>query len=173
MGFSGSSRSNYIGAFYTWRLAGGSTLVPPRVIQPGKTAAIVDRPCRHSNQSVVQRWSVCDMGCCLRRREKHRAITRHDYHFARRRPSEYRNLERHRHGAVLRWIYSRAFDDSACRFGCCVAVAVPSPAENSSPRPASGGTIPPRRWTRLTTGAFGPSRRMPLSKGLSNPRGPL
>jgi hypothetical protein len=37
MGLSGSSSANYIGAFYTWRLAGGATLDLPQVIQPGTT----------------------------------------------------------------------------------------------------------------------------------------
>jgi hypothetical protein len=36
-GFSGSSATNYIGAFYTWRLATGATLDEPRLIQPGTT----------------------------------------------------------------------------------------------------------------------------------------
>jgi hypothetical protein len=34
-GFSGSSATNYIGAFYTWRLAGGATLSQPILIQSG------------------------------------------------------------------------------------------------------------------------------------------
>jgi hypothetical protein len=34
-GFSGSSASSYIGAFYTWRLAGGQMLKDPRTIQAG------------------------------------------------------------------------------------------------------------------------------------------
>jgi hypothetical protein len=34
-GFSGSSATNYIGAFYTWRLANGSALANPRVLQAG------------------------------------------------------------------------------------------------------------------------------------------
>ena len=36
-GFSGSSATNYIGAYYSWRLAGGSTLDVPRVIRDGVT----------------------------------------------------------------------------------------------------------------------------------------
>jgi len=36
-GFSGSSATNYIGAFYTWRLSDGSTLDQPRMIQSGTT----------------------------------------------------------------------------------------------------------------------------------------
>jgi len=36
-GFSGSSPTNYIGAFYAWRLSSGATLVQPRLIQPGLT----------------------------------------------------------------------------------------------------------------------------------------
>lgn len=37
LGFSGSSLTNYIGAFYTWRLAGGSTPERPLLIQAGTT----------------------------------------------------------------------------------------------------------------------------------------
>lgn len=35
VGFSGSSPTNYIGAFYTWRVSSGATLNPPRSIHPG------------------------------------------------------------------------------------------------------------------------------------------
>ena len=35
-GFSGSSVTNYIGAFYTWRLSNGTTLQTPRVLQLGR-----------------------------------------------------------------------------------------------------------------------------------------
>src|SRR6266480_3042141 len=35
MGFSGSSVSNYISAFYSWRLASGSMLAQPNPIQSG------------------------------------------------------------------------------------------------------------------------------------------
>ena len=35
--FSGSSATNYIGAYYSWRLAGGTNLPEPRLIQPGLT----------------------------------------------------------------------------------------------------------------------------------------
>ncbi len=38
MGFSGSSATNYIGAYYTWRLNNGTTLAKPRVIRPGLTS---------------------------------------------------------------------------------------------------------------------------------------
>jgi hypothetical protein len=38
LGFSGSSAANYIGAFYTWRLANGATLGKPRLIRDGTTA---------------------------------------------------------------------------------------------------------------------------------------
>ena len=38
MGFSGSSATNYIGAYYTWRLSGGATLETPRVIRDGSIA---------------------------------------------------------------------------------------------------------------------------------------
>jgi hypothetical protein len=38
MGFSGSSATNYIGAYYTWRLSSGATLEKPRVIQTGLVA---------------------------------------------------------------------------------------------------------------------------------------
>jgi hypothetical protein len=37
MGFSGSSSTNYISAFYTWRLANGLTLGAPRMLQSGNT----------------------------------------------------------------------------------------------------------------------------------------
>lgn len=37
-GFSGSSATNYIGAYYSWRLAGGARLEQPRVIQVGVTS---------------------------------------------------------------------------------------------------------------------------------------
>jgi hypothetical protein len=37
MGFSGSSATNYIGAFYTWRLAQGTALEQARLIRPGTT----------------------------------------------------------------------------------------------------------------------------------------
>ena len=37
MGFSGSSPTNYIGAFYTWRLANGLTPGGPRMLQSGTT----------------------------------------------------------------------------------------------------------------------------------------
>lgn len=37
MGFSGSSPTNYIGAFYTWRLANGLTLGAPGMLQSGTT----------------------------------------------------------------------------------------------------------------------------------------
>ncbi len=37
MGFSGSSATNYIGAFYTWRLANGFAPIEPRVIRAGTT----------------------------------------------------------------------------------------------------------------------------------------
>jgi hypothetical protein len=36
-GFSGSRATNYISAFYSWRLANGLTLDEPRLIQPGTT----------------------------------------------------------------------------------------------------------------------------------------
>jgi hypothetical protein len=36
-GFSGSSPTNYIGAYYDWRLSSGATLTQPRVIQSGRT----------------------------------------------------------------------------------------------------------------------------------------
>jgi len=39
--FSGSSATNYIGAYYSWRLAGGVTIETPRVIQAGLTNYIV------------------------------------------------------------------------------------------------------------------------------------
>ena len=35
VGFSGSSATNYVGAFYTWRLSSGATLDKPRLFQPG------------------------------------------------------------------------------------------------------------------------------------------
>jgi hypothetical protein len=38
MGFSGSSPSNYIGAFYTWRLANGAMLEQPRIVQAGSNS---------------------------------------------------------------------------------------------------------------------------------------
>ena len=38
MGFSGSSATNYIGAYYTWRLSSGATLEKPRAIQAGLVA---------------------------------------------------------------------------------------------------------------------------------------
>jgi hypothetical protein len=44
-GFSGSSSTNYIGAFYTWRLSSGATLSQPRLIQPGT-----------STFSLTQQW---------------------------------------------------------------------------------------------------------------------
>jgi hypothetical protein len=37
MGFSGSSPTNYIGAFYTWRSANGVMLEQPRTLQAGST----------------------------------------------------------------------------------------------------------------------------------------
>jgi len=37
MGFSGSSATNHIGAYYTWRLSSGSTLEVPRLIRDGVT----------------------------------------------------------------------------------------------------------------------------------------
>lgn len=37
LGFSGSGATNYIGAYYSWRLAGGASLEHPRVIQLGVT----------------------------------------------------------------------------------------------------------------------------------------
>jgi hypothetical protein len=37
MAFSGSGVTNYIGAYYTWRLAGGATLDVPRIIRAGVT----------------------------------------------------------------------------------------------------------------------------------------
>ncbi len=37
MGFSGSSATDYIGAYYTWRLCDGTTLTPPRLIRAGLT----------------------------------------------------------------------------------------------------------------------------------------
>jgi hypothetical protein len=37
MGFSGSSATDYIGSYYSWRLAGESTLDAPRLIQAGLT----------------------------------------------------------------------------------------------------------------------------------------
>ena len=39
--FSGSSATNYIGAYYSWRLAGGVMIETPRVIQAGLTNYIV------------------------------------------------------------------------------------------------------------------------------------
>jgi hypothetical protein len=41
-GFSGSSATNYVSAFYTWRLSNGTTLGQPRLIQPGTIAVPVD-----------------------------------------------------------------------------------------------------------------------------------
>ena len=38
VGFSGSSATNYIGAYYIWRLSNGSTLAMPRVIRTGVTS---------------------------------------------------------------------------------------------------------------------------------------
>ena len=38
MGLSGSSATNYIGAYYIWRLSNGSTLAMPRVIRTGVTS---------------------------------------------------------------------------------------------------------------------------------------
>ena len=37
IGFSGSNATNYIGAYYTWRLSDGTTLNPPRLIRAGLT----------------------------------------------------------------------------------------------------------------------------------------
>ncbi len=38
MGFSGSSATNYIGSFYSWRLANGQGLAKPGLIRAGKTS---------------------------------------------------------------------------------------------------------------------------------------
>jgi len=43
IGFSGSSATNYIGAFYWWRFANGSMLNRPRLIRAGLTAFTNDR----------------------------------------------------------------------------------------------------------------------------------
>jgi len=45
MGFSGSSATNYISAYYSWRLAGGSTLATPKLIRAGVT-----------NYAIGNRW---------------------------------------------------------------------------------------------------------------------
>ncbi len=42
MGFSGSSATNYIGAYYTWRLSDGTTVNSPRLIQAGLTNYTTD-----------------------------------------------------------------------------------------------------------------------------------
>ena len=39
-GFSGSTATNYIGTFYTWRLSSGATLGQPVVIQAGTTNSV-------------------------------------------------------------------------------------------------------------------------------------
>ena len=38
--FSGSGHTNYIGAFYTWRLAGGAMVATPRLIRNGRSAVV-------------------------------------------------------------------------------------------------------------------------------------
>jgi len=44
LGFSGSSADSYIGAYYSWRTAGGASLEHPRFIQAGRTNyAVLDR----------------------------------------------------------------------------------------------------------------------------------
>ena len=43
MGFSGSNATNYIGAFYTWKPAAGSTTAVPRLIQVGGTGFLSSR----------------------------------------------------------------------------------------------------------------------------------
>ena len=56
LGFSGSSPTNYVGAFYTWRLAAGLMADKPRLIQAGTT---------NLDNSLERRWgdysaTMCD-----------------------------------------------------------------------------------------------------------------
>ena len=53
MGFSGSSVTNYISAYATWRLSNGSTLEAPRLIRPGLTNYVAPTPLRFGDYSAT------------------------------------------------------------------------------------------------------------------------